>query len=149
MCNVAHTFSLRFNTEFYYSDVSRYQGSTQTFAKKIRNMGICCGFRTVSTREKYPGSILLRHKFSIHASALDWSINAMNFMLSYLYKLKWVSQKTGRYSQFLSTSFSCGRSNISFEYINTNAITDKLVPMKNLFYRRTGVHIFPCLIRPL
>ena len=36
-----------------------YQRCPQTVAEIVRNMDICCGFRAVASREKYPGFILL------------------------------------------------------------------------------------------
>ena len=48
-----------FNIEPFSSDVCEDHRRPQTLAEICRNMGICCGFRTVAAREKYPGFILL------------------------------------------------------------------------------------------
>ena len=53
-----------FNIEPFCSDVCGDHRRPQTLAEICRNMGICCGFRAVAAREKYPGFILL----NIH----DW-----------------------------------------------------------------------------
>ena len=49
-----------FNIEPYYSDVCVCHRCPQILVKICRNMGICCGFRAVPARERYPGFILLR-----------------------------------------------------------------------------------------
>ena len=65
MCNLGHIGVLiielfcSFNTKPYYSDMCVYHRSRQTRAEICRHMGICCGFRVVAVREKYPGFILL------------------------------------------------------------------------------------------
>ena len=48
-----------FNIELFCSDVCGDHRRPQTLAEICRNMDICCGFRAVATREKYPGLILL------------------------------------------------------------------------------------------
>ena len=48
-----------FNIEPFCSDVCGDHRRPQTLAEICRNMGICCGFRAVAAREKYPGFILL------------------------------------------------------------------------------------------
>ena len=50
-----------FNIEPFCSDVCGDHGRPQTLAEIHRNMDICCGFRAVAAREKYPGLILLKH----------------------------------------------------------------------------------------
>ena len=49
-----------FNIEPYYSDMCVYRRCPQTLAEICSNIGICCGFRAVAAREKYPGLIALR-----------------------------------------------------------------------------------------
>ena len=44
-----------FNTEPFCSDVCGDHRRPQTLAERFRNMGICCGLRAVTCREKYPG----------------------------------------------------------------------------------------------
>ena len=55
----AQAFSLMnycgFNIEPFCSDVCGDHRRPQTLAEICRNMGICCGFRAVAAREKYPG----------------------------------------------------------------------------------------------
>ena len=48
-----------FNIEPFCSDVCGDHRRPQTLAEICRNMGICCGFRAVAARGKYPGFILL------------------------------------------------------------------------------------------
>ena len=48
-----------FNIESFCSDVCRDHRRPQTLAEICRNIGICCGFRAVAAREKYPGFMLL------------------------------------------------------------------------------------------
>ena len=58
----AQAFSLMnycgFNIEPFCSDVCGNHRRPQTLAEICRDMGVCCGFRAVATREKYPGFIL-------------------------------------------------------------------------------------------
>ena len=49
-----------FNIEPFCSDVCGDHRRPQTLAEICRNVSICCGFRAVATREKYPGFILLK-----------------------------------------------------------------------------------------
>ena len=49
---------LHFNIEPFCSDVCGDHRRPQTLAEICRNMGICCGFRAVATRENL-GFILL------------------------------------------------------------------------------------------
>ena len=49
-----------FNIEPFCSDVCGDHRRPQTLAEICRNMGICCGFRAVAAREKYPGFMLLK-----------------------------------------------------------------------------------------
>ena len=49
-----------FNIEPFCFDVCGDHRRPQTLAEICRNMDICCGFRAVAAREKYPGLILLR-----------------------------------------------------------------------------------------
>ena len=46
------------NIEPFCSDVCRDHRRPQSLAEICRNMGICCGFRWVAARGKYPGFIL-------------------------------------------------------------------------------------------
>ena len=48
-----------FNIEPICSDVCGDHRSPQTPVEICRNLGICCGFRAVAARGKYPGFILL------------------------------------------------------------------------------------------
>ena len=48
-----------FNIEPFCSDVCGDHRRPQTLVEICRNMGICCGFRAVADREKYPGFMLL------------------------------------------------------------------------------------------
>ena len=48
-----------FSIEPFCSDVCEDHRCPQTLAEICRNMGICCGFRAVAARGKYPGFILL------------------------------------------------------------------------------------------
>ena len=47
-----------FNVEAFCSDVCGDHRCPQTLAEICRNMDICCGFRAVAVRGKYPGFIL-------------------------------------------------------------------------------------------
>ena len=64
VCAIRYTqaFSMKnycgFNTKSYCSDVCGYHRCPQTLAEICRNIGICCSFWAVATREKYPGFIL-------------------------------------------------------------------------------------------
>ena len=59
----AQTFQLMhycgFNTEPFCSDVCGDHRRPQTLAEICINMGICCVYRAVAVREKYPGFMLL------------------------------------------------------------------------------------------
>ena len=59
----AQTFQLMhycgFNVEPFCSDVCGDHRRPQTLAEICKNMGICCGYRAVAAREKYPGFMLL------------------------------------------------------------------------------------------
>ena len=48
-----------FNIKPYCSDVYEYHQCPQTLAEICKNMGVCCGFRTVAARGTYPGFRLL------------------------------------------------------------------------------------------
>ena len=48
-----------FNIEPFCSDVCGDHRRLHALAEICRNMGICCGFRAVATRKKYPGFTLL------------------------------------------------------------------------------------------
>ena len=53
-----------FNIESFCSDVCGDRRRLQTLAEICRNMSICCGFRAVAAREKYPVFVLLGIPFS-------------------------------------------------------------------------------------
>ena len=61
VCNLEHWKTLKnycgFNTKSYCSGVCGYHQGPKTLAKICRN--ICCCFRAVAAREKYPGFMLL------------------------------------------------------------------------------------------
>ena len=63
-----------------------------------RNMGICCGFRTVATREKYLGSILFSNALKwllswvllpVTWTNVDWDL--WHHMASQVHKCTWYS----------------------------------------------------------
>ena len=56
-----------FNIEPSCSDVC----GDQTLAEIRRNMDICCGFRAVAAREKYPGLILLKGNSGLNVTKLS------------------------------------------------------------------------------
>ena len=49
-----------FNIEPFCSEMCGDHWRPQTLAEICRNMGICCGFRALAARGKYPGFILFR-----------------------------------------------------------------------------------------
>ena len=59
MCNMGHTGILidellRFKHRTLLSDVCGDHWCPQTLVEICRNTSICCGFRAVAAREKYP-----------------------------------------------------------------------------------------------
>ena len=61
-----------FNIEPFYSEDQR---RPQTLAEICRNMGICCGFRAMAARDKYPGFILLSKYYIINISIKIFNMN--------------------------------------------------------------------------
>ena len=62
-------------TKSYCYDVCGYHRHPQTLAEIFRNMGICCVFRAVATRGKYPGFMSLwPTSVSHHFSSLNSSL---------------------------------------------------------------------------
>ena len=70
-----------FNTEPFCSDVCGDHRRPQTLAEICRNMGICCCFRAVATRGKYPGFIL----FSGMNKPVNVSIQPQTFSFKILH----------------------------------------------------------------
>ena len=67
-----------FNIEPFSSDVYGYRRRPQTQAEICRNMGICCGLRAVTAREKYPGFIYWEHnlvKFELRYRKTLWTFD--------------------------------------------------------------------------
>ena len=64
MCNIGRTRVLIDELLWFYHRTLLFwcvwrHRRPQTLAEICRNMGICCGFRAVAARDKYPGFILL------------------------------------------------------------------------------------------
>ena len=64
-----------FNTEPFCSDAWGDHRRPQTLAEICRNMGICCSFRAVAARGKYPGFILLETEIFIYRMTIGTTDN--------------------------------------------------------------------------
>ena len=95
-----------FNIEPLCSDVCGDHRRPQTLAEICRNMCICCGFRAVAARDKYPGFILLvdtlqwRHMSSVVShitgnSTIHNRLFRRTSKLRIVYNLSWSSRIMG------------------------------------------------------
>ena len=106
-----------FDIEPFCSDVCGDHPRPQTLAEICRNMGICCGFRAVDARDKYPGFILLplRLQFILEAKCqihIRQILHRSHLPNKYLYKIRNIL--TEHISNFAKVFY---RSFISHAYI--------------------------------